>query len=72
MSAAKGPVYTCPYAKTEPGTMLILCGAMQGANPPYCGHSAWRRCRGWSENTPDAADCPVRKEADGRGENADA
>lgn len=70
MSAGtRGPVYTCPYARTEARTMLILCGAVDATNQPYCGHSAWRRCRGWSENTPDAETCPIRKEADRRGKD---
>lgn len=59
------PKYTCPHARTEYGTMLVLCGLQDGK---YCGHSVWRRCRGWAENTPDAAECRVRKEVEANGE----
>ena len=64
---SRGPVYTCPYARTENGTMLVLC--VLSADGKYCGHSYWRRCRGWAENTADAAQCPVRKEAEDSGQS---
>lgn len=57
----KKPLILCPYTRTETGTGLILCGLSKGK---YCGHSVYRRCRGWCENTPDAVACQVRKEAE--------
>ena len=61
LRTGRGPKLTCPYARTEAATTLLLCARGGGA---YCGHQQWRRCKGWHENTPDAADCPVRKEAE--------
>ncbi len=52
----RGPKILCDRAKIRDG--YVMCQV----NGEYCGHQIYRRCKGWWEQSPEAAFCKYGKD----------